>query len=245
LSQRNKTRLEELLEKKLAEKRAVEDQQRLALGIQPKSKSAKNHKAKSILPKFLTDPKVKQADHRVFARFMKTQGYENVHDATQARDAIQRAHRHLDTIFQRDTNFANSGLLGEEKEEIRKDLKRQGKLLVLLRAALKEVSDDRARRLHELVELEEALEREAVRQRIEAERKLKSARKLAQVTYQTYEEPGAPTINLDPTLIAEATRGLRADPDKINRKAAGNSRKRNTGTSVGKVSNGEVQQKKR
>ncbi len=230
MPQRTKSRLETLLEDKIAEKLRAEEAQRRAYGLHRKQIGPSPKKAKQVLPSFLRNDKTPYADHRLLARVMTNQVYETVHDATVARDALMRTHRHLDAIFDRETKLADSGLLdSDEAAALRKGLLLQGERLTALRDMLKSLNDDRSRRLRELVVMEEAVEMESARQRKAAAAQTKTAE---QLVYEGYEESGAPTIDLDPTLLAEATRGLLADPDAFNPKAAGKSQKRNTKTSL-------------
>lgn len=227
----SKTNLGEFI-KQQAEKRAT-------------AKSVYTAKAKKV-PKFLRDKKVAKEDHRVLRRFMMNHIFENIHAATNALASLQRTQHMLGAIAERDNKLAESGLMEDDRAKFKSERQRQDKVRSAINALLRELAGDRQRRIREAVEMEETLEREDRRQRRDEQIKVLAAKKkkpkvAAEVKYEGSDEPGTPTINLDPTLIAEATRGLLADPDKINPKAAAKSTKRNSGTPIGTVTNGKTQ----
>jgi hypothetical protein len=190
----------------------------------------------NVIPAALTRKDLAAADYRLLRRFMTGHYHDTVHAATLALKSLQTTIVLLDALNDKDTRMAESGLLGEDSEALSVLVARQDNVRAALRGCMRELAAMRVLRLQELVEMEAALEREERRQRqaIKAKAKAKTA---AEVHYEGSDEPGTPTIQIDPTLLAQATKTLLTDPDGINAKAAstGDSRKRASKRTVGKV----------
>lgn len=177
--------------------------------------------------------KVPANDFRTLRRFAANQMYEGVHYSVKAMTALAQVVRFLEELHDMEHRMADSGLL-VEAPEFRKSLEEQQKRIAVLKPILSSLAKDRARRIKEAVDMENELEREARRQRrAEEQKKAKKAKKKKAATQklEPFEESGAPTLNLDPTLISKATQALTLDPEnlQVNPKKAQKSEKPNTG----------------
>lgn len=193
----------------------------------------------NVIPAALTRKDLAAADYRLLRRFMTGHSHDTVHAATLALKSLQTTIVLLDALNDKDTRMAESGLLGEDSEALSALVARQDNVRAALRGCMRELAAMRVLRLQELVEMEAALEREERRQRqaVKAKSSVKKAKTAAEVHFEGSDEPGTPTIQIDPTLLAQATKTLLTDPDGINAKAAstGDSRKRASKRTVGKV----------
>lgn len=191
-----------------------------------------------VLQKFVFegDQKVAADNKRLLRRMTSERMYEQVQHSTRAVDALSVALRFMDHIRELDQALLDSKLL-RNSEELQSHIAEQEKLIQALTPIRAAMQRARARRIRETVELEKDLEREAFRQQRSAQAAAKEKKKknktAAPIRLEPHEEDGSPTLNLDPTLLAEATKALTLEPDSLfpgtkQAKTTGKSKKKHT-----------------